>query len=342
MSTIGETFYPVHTGRTHPRGQDLTPYSAVRPPRAQEPHVLQMQHSHIKRFLTYIIPQVSSFNLPVQYDSSLITPVSLTRSPSITTTALITRKDMEVKLSPSEISPSYTHFLEGEEEYTHSTYNPPMKHKNPSGTLHISAADNSFPASPLVCYSPYFGSFGVSATPVSASESAASMNTSSNMNSAGGSGSAGRRSRHNTPPRSNPHFRGHAQAPVLLSAPNPLDLRPATKQESASYHHSSMHTISPSSAATSRGIFCETLGPLPPRGRKRKSMSHDGEIILQGEMNFEEQVLMQLTEKENLQWKEVAKRFQEQTGKAMKVPALQMRKKRLIERLRVWTPSEVM
>jgi hypothetical protein len=58
-------------------------------------------------------------------------------------------------------------------------------------------------------------------------------------------------------------------------------------------------------------------------------------------MTTEEQILMQLTEQQNLPWKEVAARFKEQTGKAMKVPALQMRKKRLVERLRVWTPSEV-
>lgn len=58
-------------------------------------------------------------------------------------------------------------------------------------------------------------------------------------------------------------------------------------------------------------------------------------------MSSEEKVLIQLTEKENLPWKEVAIRFKEQTGKTIKVPALQMRKKRLVERLRVWTRSEV-
>ena len=58
-------------------------------------------------------------------------------------------------------------------------------------------------------------------------------------------------------------------------------------------------------------------------------------------MTFEEQILMQLTEVDRLPWKEVAIKFKERTGKDMRVPALQMRKKRLMERLRVWTPTDV-
>jgi len=49
---------------------------------------------------------------------------------------------------------------------------------------------------------------------------------------------------------------------------------------------------------------------------------------------------MQLTEVDRLPWKEVMVKYQEKTGKSLKVPALQMRKKRLVERLRVWTPSD--
>jgi hypothetical protein len=81
---------------------------------------------------------------------------------------------------------------------------------------------------------------------------------------------------------------------------------------------------------------------LPPR-RKRKPLgeSQEAELVLSGEMTTEEQILIRLSHYQSLPWKEVATRFKEQTGKAMKVPALQMRKKRLIERLRVWTPSEV-
>jgi hypothetical protein len=59
-------------------------------------------------------------------------------------------------------------------------------------------------------------------------------------------------------------------------------------------------------------------------------------------MSRDEQVLMRLTEVDCLPWKQVAVKFREETGKAMKVPALQMRKKRLVERLRVWTVSDVL
>jgi len=59
-------------------------------------------------------------------------------------------------------------------------------------------------------------------------------------------------------------------------------------------------------------------------------------------MNFEEQILMDLAQVKKLPWKEVAEKFCEKTGKNMRVPALQMRRKRLVDRLRVWTPADVL
>jgi len=241
------------------------------------------------------------------------------------------------------MSPNYP-FLGPDEEYSNREYRPrsSMKPKDPNCALHVSTADSSFSTTPAVCCSPYFGSFGVSAMPVSASESSPSMNSSSNMNSVSGLNIDGQQSRHNTPPRVNQGYRGPNQTPILLSTPNPLSLRPVIKQEDDCYHQNYIRPNSPGSATTVHTAFPETIGPLAPR-RKRKAGrdSQDGEIVLSGDMSSEEKVLIQLTEKENLPWKEVAIRFKEQTGKTMKVPALQMRKKRLVERLRVWTRSEV-
>ena len=237
------------------------------------------------------------------------------------------------------MSPSYP-WLGCDDEYDEGNKTSEMKHKDPPGTRRISASDSSFPTSPVVCYTPYFGQFGVSATPVSASSSSASLMPSPRMNATNGLNHGDKTSGRVPSPQMNQSYISHAPPTVLLSTPDTLSLRPSSKGSSREYRQTSLQPVSPRSMTHSSSL--EALGPLPSR-RKRKSLreTQDGEIVLSGEMTTEEQILMQLTEQQNLPWKEVAIRFKEQTGKATKVPALQMRKKRLVERLRVWTPSEV-
>lgn len=72
--------------------------------------------------------------------------------------------------------------------------------------------------------------------------------------------------------------------------------------------------------------------------RKRKrAASQSGPV----ELNEEEQLLLKLKEEENLPWKDIATRFQTDLGKSYQVPALQMRFKRLRERIRSWTETDV-
>ena len=72
--------------------------------------------------------------------------------------------------------------------------------------------------------------------------------------------------------------------------------------------------------------------------RKRKrAASQSGPL----ELNDEEQLLLKLKEEENLPWKDIAVRFQTDLGKSYQVPALQMRFKRLRERMRTWTETDV-
>ncbi|KAF2090144.1 hypothetical protein K490DRAFT_35633 [Saccharata proteae CBS 121410] len=59
------------------------------------------------------------------------------------------------------------------------------------------------------------------------------------------------------------------------------------------------------------------------------------------ELSEEDRLLMKLKEEENLPWKDIAARFQTERGKSYQIPALQMRLKRLKERLRVWTDADV-
>ncbi|MCJ1271484.1 hypothetical protein MMC22_011385 [Lobaria immixta] len=71
--------------------------------------------------------------------------------------------------------------------------------------------------------------------------------------------------------------------------------------------------------------------------RRKRAPSQVGPV----ELNEEEQLLLKLKEEENLPWKDIAVRFQTDLGKFYQVPALQMRFKRLRERMRTWTETDV-
>ena len=71
--------------------------------------------------------------------------------------------------------------------------------------------------------------------------------------------------------------------------------------------------------------------------RRKRAPSQAGPV----ELNEEEQLLLKLKEEENLPWKDIAVRFQTDLGKSYQVPALQMRFKRLRERMRTWTETDV-
>lgn len=347
MSALRESKYLLSTDTGQNRHsqhspQDLAPYSAVCFRNCgfpfwtlQEQSVSDQQH------------QVSSFNLPPFCDSSLITPVSMTQPPTMTTkTAPILKSAKDMKLSPSALSPTFQ-FMAGDDDYNgRYSNNPPMKHKYPSGPMNMSASDSSFPISPYVCPEPFWGPYGVSATPVSRrSESSPSVNPSPpQLHSAGGlSNTSSSYSRQQTSAQNASSYRTQNQAPILI-APSPSVLRPATDPS----RQNSLQSISmaPSSATVGQGPFPESFGSSPPRGKKRKSPSRDSRekaIVLAEEKTLEEEVLLDLSYKQRLPWKQVQKKFMEKfpNGKEVAVSTLQMRKKRLIDRLRIWTDEDV-
>jgi hypothetical protein len=59
------------------------------------------------------------------------------------------------------------------------------------------------------------------------------------------------------------------------------------------------------------------------------------------DLSDEERLLVQLKQDQSLPWKEIAKEFEDKFGKPFQVPALQMRYKRLRERLRNWTNQDI-
>jgi len=336
MSSMGEGFYSTLSVRPDHHA-DFTPYSAV----------CFYESFSTPKHLSWVLSdseeQVSSFNIPYSYDDSLNPPSSFTQSLTVDTkSAYCSPTDMEVKLSPPELSPSVDLFS-AEEEHPSDGRKSPMRYKDPHRRLHISTSNSSYPNSPCIPSPPYFGSYGVSATPsLVPSESSPTMNQSPktlSTNLAGGSSSDSRHTRLPTPTQTPLRRPGD---PIRI-APNPPSMEPSLHNDPFRQNSlAPLHSLGFQGAPAAYKPYSNAVGGFPGKNhRKRKASGQVGEILLSGDMTFEEQILMQLTEVDRLPWKEVAIKFKERTGKDMRVPALQMRKKRLMERLRVWTPTDV-
>ena len=73
---------------------------------------------------------------------------------------------------------------------------------------------------------------------------------------------------------------------------------------------------------------------------KRRKRS-DSNTTASVELGEEDKLLIQLKDEESMPWKDIAARFQSDLGKSYQIPALQMRLKRLRERMRIWTETDV-
>ncbi|CAN9230774.1 unnamed protein product [Alternaria alternata] len=74
-----------------------------------------------------------------------------------------------------------------------------------------------------------------------------------------------------------------------------------------------------------------------PKRRKRS----DSQMSTQFELSEEDRLLLRLKEDENMPWKDIAARFLTDLNKNYQIPALQMRIKRLKERMRIWADADV-
>jgi hypothetical protein len=75
------------------------------------------------------------------------------------------------------------------------------------------------------------------------------------------------------------------------------------------------------------------------QGKRRKRSDSNTSATM--ELGEEDRLLIQLKDEESMPWKDIAARFQSDLGKTYQIPALQMRLKRLRERMRVWTDVDV-
>jgi hypothetical protein len=77
-----------------------------------------------------------------------------------------------------------------------------------------------------------------------------------------------------------------------------------------------------------------------PDASKRRKRS-ESTATLSMDLGEEDKLLVQLKDEENMPWKDIAAKFQSELGKTYQIPALQMRLKRLRERMRVWGEADV-
>ncbi|KAI9047806.1 hypothetical protein LZ554_008514 [Drepanopeziza brunnea f. sp. 'monogermtubi'] len=334
-----ENLYLVNLGRT--QAPDFTPYSAV--------------------------STVSSFNLPLRYDLSLITPVSTHSSPSLHVKRDPAMRSPDIMLSPQ--SPSSSHMASLNDDYG-SEYNPPMKYKEYSGHIPFSTVDHFFPpGSPLVCSSPYYGNFGVSATPYSAgtSVSPSTFNPSPNMPSSAGSRDYrnGRyQSCNHTPVPSHSGFTypgsqaptriapSPSSSPVLIT-PNPSPRRAAPKLGGGAkdHHLSSFRESNTAKYRTykpEQGNFVrEGSSSTSAKSRKKSSpkrKSSPGQyekLVACSELTEQERFLLKWSMRDQVPWKQITAKYNEVfPQKVVKEATLQMRRKRLVDRLTEWTATE--
>ena len=173
-----------------------------------------------------------------------------------------------------------------------------------------------------------------------------------------------------TRPKSSPSTFG-PNVEDLLFTQNPFRIRHEDTYPTSTYSMSPIQIPTTATSSLYEGeqnlstpiLPTNRLGPIPiapdPVGLRQldtlKRMREDDEHLEYGqrkrkratsqsgpvELNEEEQLLLRLKEEENLPWKDIATRFQTDVGKSYQVPALQMRFKRLRERMRSWTESDV-
>jgi hypothetical protein len=105
----------------------------------------------------------------------------------------------------------------------------------------------------------------------------------------------------------------------------------------SSYQLSTMCSL-PSQPGFKRPYQPDAITPVssPQPSKRRKSTSKEAWT-----MTEDDNLLLKLKDEEGLPWKIIATRFREMNRGEFRVPTLQMRYKRLKEKMRVWDPEDV-
>lgn len=128
------------------------------------------------------------------------------------------------------------------------------------------------------------------------------------------------------------------------------DARPVPAISSYQLSHSTLSHIPPTPPShTSSNPFKRPYQPdptpvsspghqnaQPPNAKRRKSTSKEAWI-----MTEDDNLLLKLKDEEGLPWKAIAQKFRDMNRGEFRVPTLQMRYKRLKEKMRIWAVEDV-
>jgi hypothetical protein len=120
--------------------------------------------------------------------------------------------------------------------------------------------------------------------------------------------------------------------PLVQFQPGEASIQPMAAQNAKPVKRSQNHAEIPAfGASTKRRRSYDIV--------KRAEML--AEDVTTPELSDEEKLLFKLKRDGNMPWKDISKKFEETFGRPYQVPALQMRYKRLKERLRPWKEEDV-
>lgn len=235
-------------------------------------------------------------------------------------------------LSPLIVSPSMPQGWGSTSNLYSSSYTSDSRHRDrnediqlhsPNHGLPIQSSNHGFPPSPS--FPPYFGNYGVSMPVPTTVTTLPGVHHTPLLESADG-----------YPHRDNSFYRP-SPAPVLI-APNPQSLKQGpVEQEYMSYGHDPLSPTESSPRSQGSDHYQQETKPLMSKKKasgKRKTDPPYETLLAMGDMTPEEQTVLRLHVKENRPWREVAEGFKERHGKKCTPASLQMKKNRLLRRLR--------
>lgn len=236
---------------------------------------------------------------------------------------------------PSLSTPPPNYYSSGPEEDYSTSLNPPMKYKE----RHDSTAESLFDVSPMSFPVPYYGMFGVSDQHSARSVSASSPSIhhqSPLVNSPGSLSTVSHGSDNQTRSPDPSSYRNQNQALINI-APNPQQRQPPRSYNSRrrqDSEQSDQSTLGSQSAPDHSAPKFEA-----PKSKKKGRKDIKG-LILSGAMTDDERLLLDLCDR-GLSWAQILEEYFQVTGQRPSTATLQMRKMRLVEKLRQWSLVDV-
>jgi hypothetical protein len=320
---MNEPLFTDHFGHLPSHTEEWTSSRATRD--CSTPNSLTRRHGESDTPYLQDHHQVSPFELALNYNSSLNTPASINpRSPS-------TREAPSSDSQWCRSNSSLQYHQRGNDTVYIPSNSIPMKSRENSSPVRMSGAEIPISISPYIFESPstqcppspYWGSFSVSDPQTTTTASPHPNSTPQSQTNISAS--------------------SRSQAPALAIT-HSMNTHLAARQHQAQQVQAQQTHQQGQTLQVKRE--CPTSSPRAKRRKKSPSESRvsPGGPLTTSDLTEADKLLLHLKdikEEEKWDWKEITTKFNEITKGDHKVAALQMRHTRLVERMRIWTDTEV-